>query len=136
VKRFVLTLFCISLISVLIAACGAEEPIGAPGAGDATRGRELYEKTVLGPRAAPGCSTCHSLEPGVTKVGPSHAGIADRAGTIVPGLSAEEFIRESIIDPDAHVKDGFFPGIMYQKYADDLTEQEISDLVAFMLTLK
>jgi len=34
------------------------------------------------------------------------------------------------------VSEGFAPGIMYQRFGEDLTEQEINDLVAFMLTLK
>jgi len=55
---------------------------------------------------------------------------------MVPGLSAEGYLRESIINPDAHVLEGFFPGIMYQEFGEDLSEQEINDLVAFMLTLK
>ncbi len=129
-------LFCVLVISLFVVACGAKEEGNSPGAGDASRGKELYQKSVLGPKAAPGCITCHSLEPDVTLVGPSHAGIASRADSIVPGLSAEEYIRESIIHPDAHVKEGFFPGIMYQRYGEDLTEQEIRDLVTFMLTLK
>jgi len=76
------------------------------------------------------------VEAGVTLVGPSHAGVAERAGSMVPGLSAEGYLRESIINPDAHVLEGFFPGIMYQEFGEDLSEQEINDLVAFMLTLK
>ncbi len=52
------------------------------------------------------------------------------------GKSAEEFLRESILNPDAVVTEGFTPGVMYQNYGNDLTEQEIDDLVAFLLTLK
>lgn len=135
-KLSLLTLFCVFIISIFLVACGAKETSSSPEVGNPSRGKELYNKTVLGPRAAPGCITCHSLEPGVILVGPSHAGIASRADSIVQGLSAEEYLRQSIISPDAHVKEGFFPGIMYQKYEEDLTEQEIQDLVAYMMTLK
>lgn len=135
-KRFLPTLFFVFIISVFLVACGAKEASNSPEVGNTSRGKELYNKAVIGPRAAPGCITCHSLEPGVTLVGPSHAGIASRADSVVQGLSAEEYLRQSIISPDAHVIEGFFPGIMYQKYEEDLTEQEIKDLVAFMMTLE
>ncbi|HLA96969.1 MAG TPA: cytochrome c [Anaerolineales bacterium] len=135
-KRLLFIVFHILPICLLIAACGSDAENGSPASGNPARGKVLYQKTILSPRAAPGCITCHSLEAGVTLVGPSHAGVAERAGSMVPGLSAEGYLRESIINPDAHVLEGFFPGIMYQEFGEDLSEQEINDLVAFMLTLK
>lgn len=135
-KRFLFILLCLLLVSLQLVACTGENESSPPEAGDPALGKDLYSQTVLGPRAAPGCVTCHSLKPGVTLVGPSHAGIAGRAGSMIEGLSAEEYLRESIINPDAHVSEGFAPGIMYQRFGEDLTEQEINDLVAFMLTLK
>ena len=123
------------LASLLLAACGGGGS-GTAGAGDAARGKTLYEQTVIGPNAAPGCSTCHSTEAGKTLVGPSHAGIATIAETAEAGKSAEEFLKKSIMTPDAVVTEGFVAGIMYQNYAKDLSEQEINDLVAYLLTLK
>ena len=125
----------------LLAACsgggeGTEGGSPPAGAGDAQRGKALYEQTVIGPNSAPGCATCHSRDPGKVLVGPSHADIGTRASTEVSGMSSEEFLRESIVEPDAHVAEDFPPGIMYQNYGKDLTEQEINDLVAYMLALK
>lgn len=105
-------------------------------AGDAARGEALYRQTVIGPASAPGCITCHSLEEGVALVGPSHAGIGSRAANAVSGLTAEAFLLESIIDPDANISDGYDGGVMYANYARDLTEQEIADLAAFLLSMK
>jgi len=51
-------------------------------------------------------------------------------------MTAEEYLKESIITPNAHVTEGFTAGVMYQNYGKDLTEQEINDLVAYLLTLK
>ncbi len=51
-------------------------------------------------------------------------------------MTAAEYIHQSIVDPNAYVVEGFAEGLMYQNYAQDLTEQEINDLVAFTLTLK
>ena len=102
--------------------------------GDPKRGRELYFETSLGTNAS--CRICHSLEPDVVLVGPSFAGIATRAATRVPGMSAEEYIRQSILDPDAYVVEGFQPGMEPPNFAEILTEQQIDDLVAFLMTLK
>ena len=50
--------------------------------------------------------------------------------------SAAEYLRESILDPNAFVVPGFAPGVMYQAYSSTLTDGEVADLVAFLLTLK
>jgi hypothetical protein len=76
------------------------------------------------------------MEPDVVLVGPSMAGIANRAGSQVSGQSAEDYLRESIVDPDAFVVDGFAAGLMTSTYGSALSEQQIEDLVAYMMTLK
>jgi cytochrome c551/c552 len=86
--------------------------------------------------AAPGCATCHSLQPGVRLVGPSLADVATVAASAVDGMSAEAFLRQSIVEPDAHVTAGFTPRLMFQNYGETLSEQQIDDLVAFLLTQK
>lgn len=138
-RKTILLLMTVGLL-FLLAACGGNGDAPAPsddaGVGDAAAGERLYMQTTIGAASAPGCITCHSLEPGVTLVGPSHSDIGARAETAVPGLSAEEFLRQSIISPDDHVTEGFPPGVMYQNYGADLTEAEINDLIAFMLTLR
>ncbi len=133
-RRTNLLVVAIILLSTWLAACGGGN--SASGAGDAERGKQLYNQTTIGPNAAPGCVTCHSIEAGKVLVGPSHAGVATRAETSVPGQSAEDFLKESITNPNAHVTQGFISGVMYQNYAKDLTEQEINDLVAYLMTLK
>jgi cytochrome c2 len=139
-KFWVIVLLALGLM-VVLAACGGGDAAPAETAatgpvGNAARGQRLYEQTVIGQASAPGCITCHSMEPGVVLVGPSHAGLAARAGDYVAELSAEEYLRQSIIEPDAHIVEGFTPGVMYQNYGTELNEQEIADLVAYMLTLQ
>ncbi len=102
--------------------------------GDPLRGESLYYETSVGTNA--GCRLCHSLDPGVTLVGPSFAGIAARAATRVPGLSAEEYLRQSILEPNAYVVPGFPTGQMVQNLGDILSEEQVDDLVAFLLTFK
>lgn len=119
---------------LLLAACGGPS-------GDPERGEALYRQESIGGGAAPGCASCHSLEPGVVKVGPSHANVGARAQEVIEdpdyggeATTAAGYLRESILEPNAHVSEGFDPGVMYQDYAEVLTEQQIEDLVAFLLT--
>lgn len=140
-KKVLLAMLVFALI-LLLAACGgggsdaAESGEGSSSVGDAAHGEELYNQVTIGSASAPGCVTCHSLEPGVVLVGPSHAGVATRATTYVEGMSAEDYLRESIMEPDAHVVEGFTPGVMYQNYATELKASDVNDLIAYLLTLK
>ena len=122
--------------ALVLAACGgggggASQPAASGGAGDAAAGKALFAQTVLG--ANPGCITCHSLEAGKTLVGPSMAGIAGRAGSTVSGQSAEQFLRQSITEPDAYIAKGFQKGLMPKP---TLTDKQANDLVAYLQTLK
>ena len=49
------------------------------------------------------CATCHALEPDTVIIGPSLAGVATRAETRVPGLSADEYIQMYILRPGDYV---------------------------------
>ena len=102
--------------------------------GDPGRGEELYYELSLGQNVS--CRVCHSLEPDVRLVGPSFAGVATRAETRIPGLSAEEYIRQSILDPNAYVVEEFPAGQMLQNFDEILTDEQLDDIVAFLLTLK
>ena len=93
------------------------------------RGRYWFSR----PPAA--CATCHSLEPDVVIVGPSLAGVATRAGERVPDMSAEAYIRQSMLDPGAFVVPGF-ENVMAQNLAEVLNSDQINDLIAFLLTLE
>jgi mono/diheme cytochrome c family protein len=126
------------ILMMVMAACGGggEEAVAGGLIGDPIQGEELYKLATIGSAGAPGCVACHSLEPGVTLAGPSHAEIGTKAKSAVAGLSAAEYLRESIVDPDAAVIAGFPAGRMYRSYGSVLTEQEIADLVAFLMTLK
>ena len=141
-RKFTLTILLALLLSFTLAACGGgDEPAdsgdsGGSAAGDAANGERLFNESIIGAASAPGCTTCHSLEPGVVIVGPSQSDVGARAETAVAGMSAEEYLRQSIEDPNAHIAEGFTEGIMHQSYADELTNSQINDLVAFMLTLK
>jgi ferredoxin/cytochrome c551/c552 len=101
---------------------------------DPVAGRRLFNGDTLG--ANTGCRVCHSLEPDVRLVGPSLAGVAARAGQQAPDLTAAEYLRQSILEPNAHVVEGFPANQMPPTYAETLTDQQVSDLVGFLLTLQ
>lgn len=98
--------------------------------------------------AVPGCVACHSLAPGADGAGPSLAGVATRAELLVgaadysgQATDVEGYIRESILEPSAHLSTGGMysangMSFMPDTYGDSLSEEEIEQLVAFLATLK
>ena len=118
---------------LVLTACGGDDggtgPVDAP----ARSGEELFTERILGPNA--GCITCHSFDADTKLVGPSIAGIAGRAGTRQPGVSAEDYLRKSITNPAAFVVDGFDGDRMPADWSEVLTAAEIDALVAYLLTL-
>lgn len=142
-RRLNLILLFLGALLMVLAACGGggkDDAASNSGAaagtmvGDAARGEALYKQPIIGEASAPGCATCHSLAADVILVGPSTNGIGKRAVGAEAGLSAEQFLEKSIREPNAHITDGFTPGVMYQFYGADLSAQEIADLVAFLKT--
>ena len=125
-KKIIFVILVLSLLLVVAAACGGGGKQAASGGdADVAAGKAIFEKTVLGSDA--GCVTCHAREPGKTIVGPSLAGI---------GAKGEDFIRTSIIDPEAEITEGFPAGTMPKTFKDDLSEQELNQLVKYLMTLK
>ncbi len=98
--------------------------------GDIERGASLFTQSVSG---APACSTCHTVD-GTTSVGPTLAQFSVTASTRVNGLSPEDYTHHSIVRPAAYVVSGF-GNSMYPQYAQRLTQQQIADLVAYLLSL-
>jgi hypothetical protein len=102
--------------------------------GDPAAGRDLFFESSLGASAS--CHICHSLEAGVNKVGPSLAGIGSLAAERVPGMSAEDYLRESMIDPDAYIVKGYSAGLMLPDLDENLSEEQIENLIAFLSSMK
>ncbi len=95
-------------------------------------GEELYRNGAAG---APPCITCHLLD-GRAGLGPSLFGLRDVAAQRVPGLSAVEYVRQSILAPNAYIVSGYNSDYMYQRYHGALTDEEIEALTAFVLSLE
>jgi mono/diheme cytochrome c family protein len=89
--------------------------------GDPAAGKEIFSAT-----AQPPCGSCHTLAE------------ANASGTVGPDLDEvlkgkdAAFIHESIVDPDAEIASGFSAGIMPAVYGDQLDDQQLADLVAFL----
>lgn len=82
-----------------------------------------------------GCVGCHVVGSlgGVT--GPNLSNIATVAETRKPGTSAEAYIEESIRNSGAFIAPGYPAGLM-PSFQGLLSEQEIKELVAFLMTRK
>lgn len=120
-------------------AGAVEKPAGAPGgapapagptamASPAERGEKLYKEK--------GCNACHSVD-GSTLVGPSLKGIFGHEVELEGGKKAavdENYIRESLTDPNAKLVKGFQP--MMPTFKGTLNDDEISSLVAYIKSLQ
>ncbi len=108
-------------------------------AGDAARGEQITMDL--------GCVGCHvtaTVGPAwLADSHPSGTGIGMRAGEIVSAAdytgeatNAVEYLRESIVSPNAYLSTGFTAGVMPAIYADGLTAQDVADIIAYLETLK
>jgi cytochrome c2 len=96
--------------------------------GPAAKGKTIF--TGVG-----SCFTCHDTTNGIKIVGPSLKGVASRAVSREPGKSADVYLHESIMTPNAYLVEGFPQGIMPQNFAQILSKDQIDDLVAYLKTL-
>ncbi len=149
-------LAALTIAGLLLAACGADPAYGGAGsnfqgdssetavelpAGDADRGRQLFAQQVK-QAGGPPCLVCHSLQPSEVKVGPSLAGLASRAAAREPGKTAEQYIRESIQQPNAFIVpdnpkfQANGRSLMPEGLANQMSPQDLADLIAYLLTLR
>jgi cytochrome c oxidase subunit 2 len=86
--------------------------------GGAVQGEQLFAQQ---------CGSCHALADAGTQgqVGPD----LDDA---LEGADAE-FVRESIIAPDATIAEGFQPGVMPQNYGEMFSDEQLDGLVEYLL---
>jgi len=92
-------------------------------------GRQVYDRT--------GCATCHESGLGnlFHPVGPPLDHIGAVAATRRPGVPAEDYLRQSIVDPGAYVVPGY-PDSMPRGLGDRLSKEEVDDLVRYLASLR
>ncbi|MEA2409073.1 MAG: hypothetical protein QOE69_3192 [Thermoleophilaceae bacterium] len=82
---------------------------------------------------AAGCAGCHKFGPAGSNgtIGPSLDQLKTEAGRMEPGKSAEEYIRESLENPNAFVVKGFGPSM--PSFKGRLTDAQIKALIDYLL---
>ncbi len=131
----------LATLTVQPAQEGSGQFAAAPHPGDAARGANLF-----GTRP---CASCHDITrpwPG-GDICPNLGNIATEAARIVrsreyrgKARTAAEYIRESIVDPNAYIVPGApyrmadGQSVMPKDFGTTLSASEIDDLVAFLLT--
>jgi cytochrome c oxidase subunit 2 len=91
-------------------------------------GKELYQSKQ--------CVTCHSLD-GSPRVGPSWLKIVGKQGELADGsayTADENYIKESILNPQAKVVKGY-PPMGMPSYQGQLSDDQIHGIIEFMKTL-
>ena len=101
-------------------AQGQKKKLGGP---PTTSGKAVF--------TANGCASCHTFTPAGAKanVGPDLDKLPEEAQRA--GKPLEQFIRESIVNPDAYVEPGFQKGLMPGTFAD-LPKPQLDALVTYL----
>lgn len=81
------------------------------------------------------CAQCHALAKDTIVIGPSLAGIATRAQSRVTGYDAQAYLETSILIPDDYLVEGF-ANTMPTNFGRELTSEELTAVVAYLMTLK
>ncbi len=107
-------------------------PTGGSGGGGTTTGGGSSDALGAKTFASAGCGGCHTFAKAGSdgQVGPSLddlTGAAKQAGE-----SVSDYVRQSIVDPNAVVTKGFQPGVMPQTFGDSLSSDELDALVAYV----
>lgn len=118
------------LASVWLTACSALT--GATPTPDFTRGDPERGKVLF---SATGCIQCHAVVPDVQIVGPSLFAVGTRAANHKEDVSAEEYLYESIVEPNVFIAEGFQPDLMPKTFKEVLVPEDIADLIAYLVTL-
>jgi cytochrome c oxidase subunit II len=94
-----------------------EEQKRAAAAAGSVQGKTLFTQQ---------CGTCHTL---------ADAGTTQETGpnldNVLPGKDAD-FIRESIVNPNAEIAPGFKAGIMPEDFGEKLTSDQLDSLVEYL----
>ncbi len=93
----------------------------------AQRGEMLYRRA---------CRGCHSID-GTARTGPTFQGVYGETHRFTDGSEAvvdENYIRESILEPSAKIREGYRDQM--NSFKGQLTDEEIDQIITFIKTLK
>jgi cytochrome c oxidase subunit II len=93
---------------------------GEDGGGEAA-GKAVFEEA--------GCGSCHALaDAGTTQeVGP------DLDKVLTGDHASEDHVRESIVNPNAEISEGYQPNVMPKDYEERLSDEELDALVQYLV---
>ena len=125
------------------ATAAAEKPAEAAAPVPATAEGSVDIEAVIAAVTKGGCAACHvmpDVSGAVGIIGPDLTNIGADAATRVPGLSAEEYLHQSILEPNAVIVPKCPTGdclanLMPATLAVTLSPDEIATIVNWMLTL-
>jgi mono/diheme cytochrome c family protein len=112
------------IAAALLVTCSSQAPATAP---LAARGQSLYR--VMG------CPACHEPNSFGRSTGPPLDHVGSVAARRRPGMSAEEYIRQSILEPTAYEVPGY-EGFLSRSFDPPLSAADLDALVAYLLTLQ
>ena len=103
--------------------------MGEPDGEGRERRRRCRGKAVF---VSQGCGACHTLQAAKStgKVGPDLDKLPQYAQTA--GTPLEQFVRESIVDPEAYVEKGFPPNVMPPTFKS-LPKDQLDALVKYLV---
>ena len=112
-------------VAAVALSCAPEPPATEPVA----RGRQVYRQL--------GCATCHEagLENLFRPVGPPLDHIGTVAASRRPGIGAQDYIRQAILEPGAYVVPGY-PDSMPRGLGDRLPPEDLDALVGYLASLR
>lgn len=100
---------------------------------DLSRGGALVR--AFRPKAGISCVSCHRFDSDARLVGPGLLHIGVSAGERVAGLSARDYIYQSIVNPGAYVVPGY-ADLMPKTWARVFTSEQLDQIVEYLLSLK
>ena len=126
-------LLMLLIILTVMTACSRQQEMLSDMSGDPDRGEVLFR--VGRGSDVPPCSTCHQIGTAGfgLPLGPNLADISTISATRIDGMTIDAYIYESIVNPSKYIVPGFRV-TMYSDYGKQLTDQEITDLIAYLLS--
>jgi cytochrome c551/c552 len=122
----------VAVLGVLV-GCGGD----GGGTGPVAEGPEVAAGRALTEQR--NCLSCHSRD-GRRLAGPTWKGLAGSEVRLTDGrtvVADREYLRRSILDPNAEIVAGFAPGLMSSNIrGGPLTEAEADAIVAYLETVR